>query len=387
MKRIGLILLTAMVLAGCATTKLPPVSTDFRMEDDERRLWNRAEEEERVIDRSGALLKDEELEAYLLSVLKRLYDDSVLDQIPFRVSILRHPECNAMALPNGVIYIHTGLLARIENEAQLATLLGHEAAHVAHRHMVSQLRDVKNATAFQATLAVTTAGFGAIGALAYTLGTLGTMASISGYSKDREREADREGFNRMVRAGYDPSEAVRLFVHLMKDAEEEKSKKKTFYFATHPHVQERMESFSELLVAPKEGPAGTERNPERFLEKTRQVMLENTRLDLRTGRFNSAQTGAKKILQHWPEEGEVYFVLGEILRQRGEKGDAEEAKEYYRRASSHSPSLADPYRGLGLILFKEGDKEPALKALEQYLNLCPDAKDRAHIERCIEQCR
>jgi beta-barrel assembly-enhancing protease len=387
MKRIGLILLMAMVLAGCATTKLPPVSTDFRMEDDERRLWNRVEEEERIIDRSGALLKDEELEAYLLSVLKRLYDDSVLDRIPFRVSVLRHPECNAMAFPNGVIYIHTGLLARIENEAQLATLLGHEAAHVTHRHMVSQLRDVKNATAFQATLAVTTVGFGVIGVLPYALGTLGTMAAISGYSKDREREADREGFNRMVRAGYDPSEAVRLFVHMMKEAEEEKTKKRSFYFATHPLMQERMESFSELFAMPREGPAGTERNPERFLQKTRQVMLENTRLDLRAGRFNSAQTGTRKFLQHWPEEGEAYFILGEILRQRGEKGDVEEAKEYYRRASVHSPYLADPYRGLGLILFKEGDRELALKALEQYLNLCPDAKDRAHIERCIDQCR
>jgi Flp pilus assembly protein TadD len=117
------------------------------------------------------------------------------------------------------------------------------------------------------------------------------------------------------------------------------------------------------------------------------VFLENARLDLRAGRFKSAQTGARKVLQQWSEEGEAYYILGEIFRQRGEEGDPEEAKSYYRRASSHAPSLAEAYRGLGLILFKEGDKASARRALEQYLTLSPNAKDRTHIDYCLEQCR
>jgi beta-barrel assembly-enhancing protease len=387
MKKFGLALLAITLLSGCAT-RLPPVSQDFRIQEDEQRLWKRAEEEERVIDRGGAVVKDEEMEGYLLGVLRRLYDTTVLDRIPFRVSVLRHPQLNAFALPNGVIYIHTGLLARMENEAQLATLLAHEATHVTHRHTVARLREIKNATAFIATLTVSTAGLGGIGALAYSLGTLGTMAAVSGYSKDQEREADREAFTRVAQAGYDAGESVRLFAHLMKEKEEENEKIKTsFLFSSHPHIRERMDNFTELAAARREEPIGAERNPERFLERMQKVFLENARLDLRAGRFKSAQAGARKVLQQWPEEGEAYYILGEIFRQRGEEGDPEEAKSYYRRASVHTPSLAEAYRGLGLILFKEGEKASARKVLEQYLTLSPDAKDRTHIDHCIEQCR
>jgi len=387
MKKFGLALLAITLLSGCAT-KLPQVSQDFRIQEDEQRLWKRAEEEERVIDRGGAVVKDEELEGYLLGVLRRLYDTMVLDRIPFRVSVLRNPQLNAFALPNGVIYIHTGLLARMENEAQLATLLAHEATHVTHRHMVARLREIKNATAFIATLTVSTAGLGGIGALAYSLGTLGTVAAVSGYSKDQEREADREAFIRVAQAGYDTGESVRLFVHLMKEKDEENEKIKTsFFFSSHPHIRERVDNFTELAAARREEPIGAERNPERFLERMQKVFLENARLDLRAGRFKSAQAGARKILQQWPEEGEAYYILGEIFRQRGAEGDPEEAKSYYRRASAYAPSLAEAYRGLGLILFKEGDKASARKVLEQYLTLSPDAKDRTHIDYCLEQCR
>ena len=106
----------------------------FIFEEDEKRLWNRSEEEERSIAKSGMLYQDRELEAYLNGVASKLQPPEAYERIPFRILVLKNPYCNAFALPNGYIYVHTGILARMDNEAQLATLLAHEMTHATHRH-------------------------------------------------------------------------------------------------------------------------------------------------------------------------------------------------------------------------------------------------------------
>ena len=145
---------------------------------------------------------------------------------------MRDPTLNAFAMPNGRIYVHTGLLARLDNEAQLATILSHEMTHVDHRHALRFTRDVQNKQILYTVLGVAASiGVGAaagsrarsgdpIGAAVLSqtanavlgLGLqLAALASINGYGRDLEREADREGMARLVRAGYDPKEAPRVF--------------------------------------------------------------------------------------------------------------------------------------------------------------------------------
>ena len=134
----------------------------------------------------------------------------------------------------------------MDNEAQLATLLGHEMTHVTHRHLVKMFRDIKNKTAFLATLQVATAGLGPIGSLAGTLGTIGTVAAVTGYSRENETEADKEGFHLVALAGYDVEEAPKLFLHLKREVEEEQIKE-PFFFGTHPRLQERIDNYNVLL--------------------------------------------------------------------------------------------------------------------------------------------
>ena len=222
-------------------------SEDFtRFEDDEKRLWVRSKEEQEVLDESGFIYEDAELEAYLNDVAKKIEPPDVYEAIPFQVKVIKNPHLNAFAYPNGVIYIHTGILARMENEAQLATLLAHEMTHSTHRHAVSGFRDLKNKAAVFATLQVATAGFGGYADLANLLGYLGTMASITGYSRELESEADSVGFSLMTNAGYDPEESPKLFVHIKKELEEEKIRE-PFFFGTHPRIRERIESYEKLL--------------------------------------------------------------------------------------------------------------------------------------------
>jgi predicted Zn-dependent protease len=235
-------------------------------------------------------------------------------------------------------------------------------------------------SALLATLTVTTGGLGAL------LGTVGTMAAVTGYSRELETEADMEGLRVILKAGYNPQEAPKLFSHLKKEVEEEKDKE-PFFFGTHPKLKERIENFESFIKTQCQGQTGGIENREIFLEKIHKVILDNSRLDLKAGRFTGAQQGVEKYLRIRPDVAEAFCLLGDIHRQRGEKGDIEKSKENYQKAIALSPSYADSYKGIGLIHYKEGEKLLSKKALEMYLSHSPQALDRAYIEECIRRCQ
>jgi predicted Zn-dependent protease len=305
--------------------------------------------------------------------------------IPFKIMVIKNHLLNAFAYPNGVVYVHTGILARMDNEAQLATLLAHEMTHSTHRHAIKRFREVKNMTAFLASLTVTTGGLGGIGSLVSLLGAVGTLAAVTGYSKELETEADIQGLKLMANAGYDPEEAQKFFIHLKQEVEEEK-KKEPFFFGTHPRLQERVENYENLLKDQYKDKRGGIRNSEIFLEKIHRVILDNVSLDLKAGRFKIAERGVEKYLTIKPSNPKAYYFLGEICRQRAEQGDLEKAKEHFQKAISIDPSYPDAHKGIGFIYFKQEEKEKAKKSLELYLSLSPGAMDRNYIEEYIRQC-
>src|SRR5262249_40831649 len=186
---------------------------------------------------------------------------------PPRIAVSRDPTPTALAMPNGKIYIHTGLLSRVENESQLAMILGHEMTHVTNRHALMFNRDAQNkqiwfsALAIAASLGVAVAtgnqqskgnyvsaeGLRTTSNLFLGLGLqLAFIASVNGFGRDLEREADREGMDRMVKAGYDPREAPRVFA-LLKDDHGDGSKLENFFFGNHPRLDERITNTEELL--------------------------------------------------------------------------------------------------------------------------------------------
>jgi predicted Zn-dependent protease len=385
--RVASVLLAGVLLGGCAATSLAPVTgADTAFEADERRLWQRSEEEQRAIARSGLVYADAELETYLNEVARRLETPDVHRQIPFRVHVLGNPRLNAFAFPNGVIYVHTGLLARLDNEAQLATLLAHEMMHATHRHAVRESRDTKHKRAWLAGIHTTLGGIPGVGGLAGVLGEIGATAAVTGYSRDLEREADVEGLRRVVRAGYDPAEAPRLFHVLRQDAEQEKVDAPLFY-ATHPRLTERIETYETMLRTEFRDRRGGAVEAALFQARTRRVVLDNAWLDLRAGRFDAARHGARRYLTRSPDDARGHYLLGEVARQMGEREVAAQAIAHYRKAIAADRRYADPHRGLGLVHFELGDKRQARRALERYLSIAPAASDRAYIEEYIRLCQ
>ena len=373
-------------LAGCASTSLPPVtSKDFVFEDDEKRLWSRSEEEEQSIAGSGMLYQDREFEAYLNGVAKKLQPSEAYRRIPFRIQVLKNPYCNAFAYPNGYIYVHTGLLARLDNEAQLAILLAHEMTHATYRHQVREFRGRLNKSAVFASTRSLLGELPGIGDLTTALGEIGTKASINGHSRDLETEADMVGIKLVVKAGYDAREAPKLFQHLEEEMKEDEQKE-PFFFGSHPRLEERIENYRDFLVGLGSATEGVT-NTDTFRKKVAEVIIVNALMDFRAGRFLQAQRGAEKYVKVRPRDGRGYYLLGEIARQKTEDGDLSEAKKQFQKSVSVAPSYPDAYKGLGLVYFKERNKSQAMKAFKSYLGKAPHASDRSYIEDYLAQCK
>jgi predicted Zn-dependent protease len=385
-RRVGAAILVALLLSGCASTSLKPIGqAPFTHEEDERRLWARSEEEQRRLDASGLLYEDPALDAYLHAVLERLRPPDVgATVLPVRIRVLRHPFLNAFAFPNGALYVHTGILARLDNEAQLATLLAHELTHATHRHTVARFRDVQNKTAFMSTVGVMAMPFGLIGAVVLLFGAVGTVAAVYGYSQEQEAEADRVGLALVVRAGYDPREAPKIFAHLKQWVQDEK-KPEPFFFGTHPKLEERTASYEALLKGEfREAAArgGTVGDTD-FLTRTRALLLVNAELDLQAGRFLQARKGLTKYLALAPDDARAYYYVAETHRRGGEAKERVTALEQYAAALARDPTYADPYRGMGTLHYQAGEYASAREAFRTYLDLAPAAKDRPFIEEIL----
>jgi predicted Zn-dependent protease len=375
------LLLALGFTAGCETTNIKPATEgNLRLAEDERRLWFRVEQEQAAIDTSGFIAPWPEVDKYLNDVLRGLHAPSLSEGAPFRVHVIVDSSLNAFALPNGALYIHTGMLARLENEAQLAAVLGHEITHATHRHGLKSYRNIKNQSAILAAFTVSTGGIGGL------LGGVGMMASVSGYSQDLEREADRAGFRMMIASGYDPRESAKVFRILLAEAKRSKIKE-PFFFGSHPKLSERITSYDQLVAALPGDQRQGRTDAEAYAAILPRVLIGNAEAALRARDFDFAQASAERCLALRPNDPEAVFQLAEVFRRRDHDGDAANALSHYRELALRSPDFAGAHRGMGLTAFKLGDKAAALSAFQRYLSLAPAADDRAHVESYIQQCQ
>jgi len=376
MKYLALIMVVGCLVAGCATPRPIPVTRTLRANEEEQMLWRRAQEEMDALNGSGVLYQDAEIENYLNRIAAKLHANSISPDITFQIKVVKDPSLNAFALPNGVIYIHTGILTRMDNEAQLAALLAHEIVHCTHRHSLRALRSTEDRT--QAKSAT-------VRELGQLLGITGSIASISGYTRDLETEADRVGLDLAVKANYDPREVLNLF-ELLKQEFELEGIEEPYFFGTHPNVRQRIENVNNWLAEKYQGNITGIKNTAAFQSRISRLALDNARLDLRRGRFFVAQRTVEKFLTANRDDARAYYLLGEIFRQRGRQDDVAAAIKNYERSISLNPSFPEPHKAMGLMHYKDGQKRLAKRYFESCLLLSPDTIDRAYIQGYLKLC-
>lgn len=389
-------ILLCLWFAGCASTQLDPFSSGtvpIALEADEQKIWQDADTLEKFISNRGGVFDDPELEAYLNELAKSLLGGMGTTEAAPRVKVLLSPYLNAFALPNGAVFIYSGMFDQMENEAQLATLLAHELTHFTHRHSVERERDRNNKAIIKdaVTLLVGTAGAGVGGGTAFfslgeNIGDLYATVAVLGYSREHETEADTVGFERIVAAGYDPHEAGKLFAALDKGAAQEKVQT-AFFFSTHPRLQERINNYSQLVarITGPESP-GERREEFRYAQKTCRVVLENAALELKMGRLESSIASIDRLLTRFPENARAHWLKGEsLVKLSRDDVHRQLALAEYQQAAQLNPTNAEPYREIGLLMRGSGRKKESVLAFRRYLELKPKAVDGMIIEDYIRQ--
>ncbi len=401
-------------LACFGTTNVPPVGAEgsaFTPERDEQRLWDRARDEERQLRTKVAIYQDPLLDDYLNQVAQRLVPPQAkgTGALKVRVSTIKDPTLNAFTYPTGSIYMHTGLLARMENESQLAMVLGHEITHATGRHALEYERSARNKqlgfgiAALIGSVAVANAAgnkaeqgdisgayvLNQVGNIMVGLGLqLAFLASVNGFGRELEREADEGGMRNLVAAGYDPREAPRVF-ELLQDDHGDKSKMEVFFFGNHPRLSERIDTSKELLKTRYSGVAGREPPGEgrEFQMRTRVLVRDDALLNIEAGRYGVAESEIKKVLALTPKDPVAFYLYGRLHeKQASEARDSgqaarleDKALAMYDEASRLDPRYADPYKSIGILRHKAGNKAAALAAFRRYLELKPDAQDAQQI--------
>ncbi len=232
MKKLILLIFSVVLLSSCATN--PVTGKKEFMIFSERYEVHLGEEINREIRKKYPLYDDEALERYVSSVGMKIAKVSHRSYLSFHFGVLDSPVPNAFALPGGFIYVYRGALALMNNEAQLAGVLGHEAGHVCARHAMKRLQLELG------TKILFTAAYAAVGSRAVMDVTRVFLGIVfSGYSRKEEKQADELGVLYMWKAGYNPMEMSRFLAALLRE-EKYKPNFVEKIFATHPPTEERI---------------------------------------------------------------------------------------------------------------------------------------------------
>jgi predicted Zn-dependent protease len=193
--------------------------------------------------REAAYLDDADVESYLNQLGGRLAAVSNDPGFGFYFFAINDPNINAFAMPGGYIGVHTGLIASAQTESELAGVLGHEISHVTQRHIARQVfqsKQIGMASMVAMALALLAArSSGQLAGAAIASSQAGAISAQLAFSRDFEREADRQGFDILRKAGFDVRGMADFFERLQK-AVRLYENNATAYLRTHPLTGERL---------------------------------------------------------------------------------------------------------------------------------------------------
>jgi predicted Zn-dependent protease len=207
--------------------------------------------------------EDERLQAYVTEVGQRVAAKSDRPDLQYTFTVLDSEDVNAMALPGGYVYVHRGLLAYLDSEAELAAVLGHEIGHITANHTARRQSSATAAGLGTALVGILTGNAGLMSAA-----DMAGQMMVLGYSREQESEADELGLKFSTGAGYPPDGSVDS-MQMMRDLElfsiqrarEEKrtGQAQSSWFSSHPDPGKRVGELGKLAAS---HPAAGEERPD-----------------------------------------------------------------------------------------------------------------------------
>jgi Zn-dependent protease with chaperone function len=359
------------------------------------------EEIERQIAHEGLLYEDVALESYLNQLAAQLLASDNTDASAIHVHITKGTNAAALTLSDGSIYLSTALLTGLNDESQLAAVLGRELTHYTNQHELRGLRREKSAWATGVTMEVLLAL--AAGLAAHHSGTPGSpgafqsppprpslgvwvRASVSGYPRDMEWEADDGSVHRLIAAGYDGTSALTALYALAAHASGQSED--VPLYASQPKLYAHITSYRHLLEGEFAGSAtnGLATPRDAYRARLGELPLEQVALLLEAGALERADAALTAELAV-RDGGRAQFLQGEIARRRVPQTDATVARAIaaYERAVSLPGAPPSAYRQAGLLHRLRGENDAATLAFQNYLQHAPAAVDAPLVRIYLEE--
>ncbi|HWR15115.1 MAG TPA: M48 family metalloprotease [Terriglobales bacterium] len=388
---------------------------------------------DKYIEEKGWIYSDPAVTGYVNRIGRSVVPPSAPENVEWKFFVVRDPTPNAFALPNGSIYIHSGLLSRLENEAQLAGVLAHESTHVFNRHVYTGYHDMrKKIVAIEVIQAgATAAGLaGASVGIVNAIGNLIPLAlaeSVFGYRRELEHESDVYAVRVMKNAGYDPIEMSKALEMLKKGPEVDLSDENLFW-SDHPKLTDRVVDTKQIAEQIGRPEGGGRVGAEDFIASIKSGIRHDAGLAMMLGKPRTAVDIAKRLLVLEPHNAENYVLLGDAYRALGARTAVPEddettkdgkkrtrkmlsklTQEEYEKALMDAPGGKDKweanlreaesayakafeldaqnpaaYRGQAFLYEQQGKPTEAIADFQKYLELTSAPKDirqiKAHIE-------
>lgn len=365
------------VLSGCAVS---PVTG-------ERILVGMSEAQERSIDAQVAphqfsqdlgAIQDRAVNAYVSELGQELHQLSHRPDMPYNYRVLNANYVNAYTFPGGAMGVTRGIMAEMDNEAQLAALLGHEIGHVNARHaaqrqgqaLVGQLAVAGLSIAAQA--GDSTAPFAGLIGLG---GQIGASAMLASYSRDNEREADALGQAYMVQGGYPASGMTELHQLLLSEQKSKPGLLQTM-FSSHPMPAERVEIAQRLADTTYAGTRGRSTRRERYMDRTASVRrLKPTitacgegEMAMARKQLPQAQSAFQRAVRLTPDDYASNVLMAQCLiaQQRHD-----EAQKYARTAQQIYPTEAQAHKIAGVAQLAGRDPQAAYASFAAFERMLP----------------
>ena len=313
----------------------------------------------------GQYVVDPGLTAYVQKVGKKLAAVSDRPDLPYEFVVLNNDVPNAWAMPGGKLAINRGLLVYLQDEAQLAAVMGHEIVHAAARHGAQQQTQnvLMGAGVLIAGVAIAEKKpeYGALGVGALAVGSQAWQAK---YGRDHELQSDEVGMKYMAKAGYDAQAAVELQEIFVKLSQGRNTGFIEGLFASHPPSQERV---ARNRANAAKYPGGV-RNKEAFQRAMAQVTKDKkayanyVKAQKLAGekKYIDAMTYVEQSIAQQPKENLFWEMKGQLLLQQDKTSEAVAALD---RAVQANPQYFKPYVFRGIAYSQLGKNDMAEKDL------------------------
>lgn len=360
-------------LSGCATSPVTGKSILVGMSEAQERQTDAQVAPHQFSQDLGAI-QDESVNRYVADLGQRMGLLTHRPQMPYSYRVLNANYVNAYTFPGGAMGVTRGILADLDDEAQLAALLGHELGHVNARHAAQRQGQsmLAQAAIVGLNVAAQDSNWGGLVGIGSQIGASALLAS---YSREHEREADALGQEYLVKAGYPATGMVRLHQLLVSEEKSAPSLLQTM-FSTHPMSRERMQAAQAAADSRYRISNSLDARRERFMDSTASLRRIRPTIDackngetaMAAKQYAKAQAEFQTALARTPRDYASNLRMAQCLQAQGQTA---KAVNYADNAREIYPQEAQAYKLAGVLALQQRDAGRAFQHLDRFDRLLP----------------